>query len=80
MGKLAFQKIEVMDVMAEAKTAAIAAAEKYSVKAREFCKMGIKIAEEAGAKAGKGPYLYNVRLFFVFFRNLHLLTQPTLNV
>ena len=53
VGKLAFQKIEVQAVMAEVKTAAIAAAEKYSVKAREFCKMGIKIAEEAGAKAGK---------------------------
>ena len=32
------------------KSASVVAAEKYAIKAREFCKMATKIAEEAGGK------------------------------
>ncbi len=52
VGKLSFAKIDAQVVMAEVRTAAIAAAEKYSIKAREFHKMAVKIAEEAGKKTG----------------------------
>ena len=50
--KLAFSKVEAEAVRIEVRKVAISAAEKYAVKAREFHKMSIRIAEEAGAKTG----------------------------
>merc|ERR1719193_2526832 len=43
-------KISMEAVLETAKVASIQAAEKYSIKAREFCKMAVKISEEAGGK------------------------------
>ena len=44
-------KIQMSSVVEFAVAASVASAEKYSVKAREFCKMAAKISEEAGGKA-----------------------------
>ena len=52
VGKLAFSKIEVDVIKTEVRKVAMASAEKYAIKAREFHKMAIRIAEEAGAKFG----------------------------
>ena len=52
VGKLAFSKIEAEAIRVEVRKVAIASAEKYAVKAREFCKMAVRIAEEAGCKYG----------------------------
>ena len=52
VGKLAFSKIEVEAIKVEVRKVAIASAEKYAIKAREFHKMAVRIAEEAGAKFG----------------------------
>ena len=43
--------LNLLSVLEVAKSASIVAAEKYVVKAREFCKMAAKISEEAGGKS-----------------------------
>ena len=52
VGKLALEKINFQELKVEVRKVAIASAEKYAVKAREFVKMAVRIAEEAGAKSG----------------------------
>ncbi|QQP41753.1 Protein lethal(2)essential for lifelike, partial [Caligus rogercresseyi] len=47
-----FSQIDMAQVKAFAIASASSSAEKYAIKAREFQKMGRKIAEEAGAKLG----------------------------
>ena len=49
---MAFSKIEAEVIRTEVRKVARASAEKYAIKAREFHKMAIRIAEEAGAKFG----------------------------
>ena len=46
-------KINMETLLAEVRVAAAASGEKYAVKAREFQKLAIKIAEDAGGKAGE---------------------------
>jgi hypothetical protein len=58
VGKLAFSKVDVQIVMAEVRKVASTSAEKYTVKAREFHKMAVRIAEEAGAKVGSTIGMY----------------------
>merc|ERR1711936_698159 len=53
IAKTIFSKIEMHTIITEVKKEATAAGEKYAVKAREFQKMAIKIAEEAGSKSGE---------------------------
>merc|ERR1711963_929248 len=50
--KTAFSKIKTETIIEATRSAAFEAAEKYATKAREFCKMAVKIAEDAGGKAG----------------------------
>merc|ERR1711963_700850 len=50
--KTAFSQIKTESILEATKSAAFEAAEKYATKAREFCKMAVKIAEDAGGKAG----------------------------
>merc|ERR1712088_581685 len=50
--KTAFSQIKTETILEATKSAAFEAAEKYATKAREFCKMAVKIAEDAGGKAG----------------------------
>merc|ERR1712213_275638 len=50
--KTAFSQIKTESILEATKLAAFEAAEKYATKAREFCKMAVKIAEDAGGKAG----------------------------
>ena len=52
VGKLALEKLNFQELKVEVRKVAIASAEKYAVKAREFVKMAVRIAEEAGAKSG----------------------------
>merc|ERR1719245_1698688 len=51
--KTAFSQIKTESILEATKLAAFEAAEKYATKAREFCKMAVKIAEDAGGKAGR---------------------------
>ena len=52
VGKLALDKLNFEELKTEVRKVAIVSAEKYAVKAREFVKMAVRIAEEAGAKSG----------------------------
>merc|ERR1712106_842951 len=52
IAKSVFSKIKMETIMIEVKTAASAAGEKYAIKAREFQRLAMKIAEEAGSKSG----------------------------
>ena len=52
VGKLALDKLNFEELKIEVRKVAIASAEKYAVKAREFVKMAVRISEEAGGKSG----------------------------
>ena len=43
--------LNLLTVLEVAKSASVVAAEKYAIKAREFCKMAAKISVEAGGKS-----------------------------
>ena len=51
--KSVLEKLDLELLRTEARTASSAAAEKYAVKAREFQKLAMKIAEDAGGQAGE---------------------------
>ena len=51
--KPVLEKLDLELLRTEARTASSAAAEKYAVKAREFQKLAMKIAEDAGGQAGE---------------------------
>jgi len=53
IAKTILSKINMEVVITEAKQAATSSAEKYAVKAREFQKLAMKIAEEAGCTSGE---------------------------
>ena len=48
VGKLALERLNFAELKEEVRKVAIASAEKYAIKAREFVKMAIRIAEESG--------------------------------
>ena len=51
--KSVLEKLDLEALRSEARAASSAAAEKYAVKAREFQKLAMKIAEDAGGQAGE---------------------------
>ena len=51
--KSVLEKLDMEALRSEARTASSAAAEKYAVKAREFQKLAMKIAEDAGGQSGE---------------------------
>jgi len=53
ISKSILANIDMEQVLSEAKREATSSAEKYSIKAREFQKLAMKIAEEAGCNAGE---------------------------
>ena len=48
VGKLALERLNFAELKEEVRKVAIASAEKYAIKAREFVKMAVRIAEESG--------------------------------
>ena len=72
VGKLALERLNFAELKEEVRKVAIASAEKYAIKAREFVKMAIRIAEESGAcsKNTKVEVFYcnmTTKLTYVFF-------------
>ena len=53
VAKAVLAKINMESLLVEVRAAAAASGEKYAVKAREFQKLAMKIAEDAGGQAGE---------------------------
>lgn len=64
--------LELSQVEGEARRAAVVAAEKYALKAREFEKLAGKVGEEAGLGAGEesGELEVRIRIHYLFFKNV----------